>query len=516
MPSGLESSGDKQRSELTVKQVTIADGVPGAADADAGPAPPNRRRIAANFLALAGTSVLGLLVTIVISIFVRRALGPAAIGQVSWAMAVVAYLAVLVNPGLTTVGQREVAKNHERGQPLLALILTVQTALALLVYLVIIIVAAFELRGPSVSILLLIQGATLFLGAWNTSWLLQAHERMVGPSIATLALNVLQLPALLLLVHRPEDIYLYAMLGLPFALLGVAYNLWYLARHHLVRPLRIRPTLAGASALLRDAWPLALTQAAVAIYFNTGTIILGFVASDDVVGQYATAYRLMMVAAVITAALWNAYFPVFARSHNSPTQAIALSREYLGLLAWMGLPIAALGWAVGRHLVELMYGAAFAASGPYFEWLCLTIAVTFLNYGLVSTLVPWGLSGLQFKISAAGAASNLVLSLLAIPFFGAWGAIAATIASEVLVLALGIFVRRRLGLFWHPILPIMLPPVVCSTIVALSIASLPASLDRYWWLELIVGAGVLGGCLALFERRIIVWGLGRIRARRQR
>jgi O-antigen/teichoic acid export membrane protein len=51
--------------------------------------------------------MLGLIVTIVISIYVRRALGPAAIGQVSWALAAVAYLGVLVNPGLTTVGQRE-------------------------------------------------------------------------------------------------------------------------------------------------------------------------------------------------------------------------------------------------------------------------------------------------------------------------------------------------------------------------------------------------------------------------
>jgi O-antigen/teichoic acid export membrane protein len=463
----------------------------------------NRRRIAANFVALASTSVLGLAVTILISIYVRRALGPAAIGQVMWAIAAVGYLGVLVNPGLTTVGQRELARDPGRGGELLALVLTLQTVLSAAVYLLLVAIAALDLRGPTVNVLLLIQGLTLFLTAWNTGWVLQANERMVGPSIASLVFNALQLPALLLFIHQPDDIYLYAFLALPFTLMGVIYNLWYLARHRLVRPLRLRPSLAGAKRLLHQAWPLALSQAAVLVTLHTGTIILGFTDGDEAVGQYTTAYRLMMVAAVITAALWNAYFPAMARAHDSPEQATALSREYLGLLAWMGMPIAALGWACGRHVVDLMYGSAFAASGPYFEWLCLNVALTFLNYGISANLVPWGYSTLQFKITAAGAILNLALSLAAIPSYGPWGAIAATLASEAVVLALGITVRWRLRLFWHPILPIVAPPFLCSTAVALAIAAFPPADRVSWWLELFAGIVVLGACLVFFERRVI-------------
>ena len=466
-------------------------------------ATPDRRRIAANFLTMAVTSILGLVVTILISIYVRRALGPAAIGQVSWSLAAIAYLAVLVNPGLSTVGQRELAKNPVRAQELLALVLTLQTVLAVIVYGLVVAITALDLRGPAVNTLLLIQGLSLFLSAWNTGWVLQANERMVAPSIAALACNALQLPALLLLIHQPDDLYLYAILGLPFALLGVIYNLWYLGRHGLARPRRLRPTLAGASTLLREAWPLALSQGAILIYFNSGTIILAFTDGDEAVGEYATAYRLMMVAAVITAALWNAYFPALARAHDSPTQATMLSREYIGLLAWMGLPIAALGWAGGRHVVELLYGPAFAASGPYFEWLCLNIAITFLNYGLVSTLVPWGRSTLQFKIAAASATTNLVLNMITIPLYGAWGAIASTLAAETVVLVLGLYSRRRLGIFWHPIMPIVAPPLLCSTTVALAIVALPRSANHYWWFTILTGAAALAGCFAIFERRVV-------------
>ena len=418
-------------------------------------------------------------------------------------MAAVAYLAVLVNPGLTTVAQRDLAKDPGRGEHLLRLVLTLQTALAILFYGVVIGIAALNLRGAAVDALLLIQGLSLFLTAWNAGWVLQAHERMVAASIAALIFNALQVPALLLLVHTPDDIFLYAFLVPAFTVPGVIFNLWYIGHLRLTGTLRLRPTLAGAARLLREAWPLALSQGAIVIYYNSGTLVLGFTDGDDAVGQYATAYRLMMVAAVITASLWNAYFPALARTHDSPAEATALSREYAGLLAWMGMPIAALGWALGRHVIELMYGAAFAASGAYFEWLCLNIALSFLNYGFVATLVPWGRSTLQFMITAGGAITNLALIFILIPRYGAWGAIAATLGAESVIVVLGIFARRRFDIFWHPMLPIIAPPVLCSAAVALTIVALPPQLDRYWWVELLVGASLLAGCLCAFERRLV-------------
>lgn len=464
---------------------------------------PARRRIAANFLTLAGTSVAGLLITILVSVYIRRVLGPEAIGQVAWAMAAIGYLTVLVTPGIATVGQRELARAPDRSEQMLALVLTVQTLLSVLVYLVVLAAAALEPRGPVVSILLAIQGLTLFLTAWNTGWVLQAHERMVAPSLAALAFNALQLPALVLLVHAPDDLVLYAALALPFTLAGMVWNLWYLRRRGLVRLRSLRPKLSGARAMLREAWPLALAQAAVLVTLHTGTLVLGFTDGNDTVGQFSSAFRLMMVATVITAALWNAYFPAFARSQDRREEGVALSREYLGLLAWMGLPAAALGWTFGRHVIGLLYGPAFEPAGRYFEWLCLAIGLTFLNYGLVATYVPWGRGDLQFKITAAAAALNLLVCAVAIPLYGAWGAVAATLASEALIVLLGVVTRRRLDIFWHPVLPIVGPPLLCSAVVATTLALVPVSLERWWPLQLAAGALVLAACVAVFERHAI-------------
>jgi O-antigen/teichoic acid export membrane protein len=142
----------------------------------------SRRRIGVNFLAMAGTNVLGLLVTILISAYVRRAMGPEAIGQVNWAMAAVAYLTALVSPGLLLVGQRRLAQSPETSRSVIALMLSLQTLSASVVYAFVLVAAFLEPRGPVVSMLLVIQGAMFFVTTWNTGWALQAHGRMVAPA----------------------------------------------------------------------------------------------------------------------------------------------------------------------------------------------------------------------------------------------------------------------------------------------------------------------------------------------
>ena len=162
---------------------------------------------------------------------------------------------MLVSPGLALVGQRAIAQAPERTEALAALVLTLQTLLACVVYAFVLVVAALEPRGPVVSLLLAIQGMTLFFTAWNMGWVLQAHERMVAPTLAAFAFNVLQLPGLMLLLHQPDDLTLYAAVTVAFACGSVAYNIWYLAHCRILRPSRMRPTLAGCCGVLREAWP---------------------------------------------------------------------------------------------------------------------------------------------------------------------------------------------------------------------------------------------------------------------
>jgi O-antigen/teichoic acid export membrane protein len=295
---------------------------------------------------------------------------------------------------------------------------------------------------------------------------------------------------------------IYAVCSLPFTLLGSAYNLFHLIRHGYLKLGRLRASLAGAGVLLRESWPIALSQGAVLIYWNSGALILGFTHGDEAVGLYSTAARLIFMPTIISGAMLNAYFPVLARTHDAPAEASRVAREFLTLLAWMGLPLTALGWACGGHLVDMMYGPQFHDSGAYFTWLCLNVGLSFVNIGIGVPMQAWGFQHRYLIISGVAAASNLIASLVLIPLYGPWGAVAATVLAEVLVLWMQIGARKRVGFGWHPMLSTILPPLLCSLAVALAVASMPETLHAHWWSVTTLAAATLALSMLLFERRI--------------
>ncbi len=482
-------------------------------DAPSAGAPHDRRRIAVNFLAVSLSSGLAVLIGVLTTAYSRRMLGPVAIGQVNWNAAVVACLALIANPGLQTVGQRDIAADPRQTAPLTSLVLCLQMLLAVAAFAIVAVIALVNPRGGHTGVLLLLQGLTLVVSAGTVAWVLQAHERMVGPAIASLVINLLQIPVLIAIIHGPDDVFAFVLYTLPFSLALVVFNFWYLHHYGILRFGALRPRLHGARRLLGESWPLALSQGAVLLIYNGAAIILGFTHSDEEVGHYTTAYKLMLVSTVVSGAMLTAYFPVLSRVRNDPAQAARIAREFLTLLAWMGLPIAALGWACGRHVNDLMFGSGFARSGPYFEWLCLNVALTFLNIGVGSPLLAWGLQKLHFKIVAVAAAANLVLNLLLIPRYGGWGAIVSTLVAEGVCLGMLFLARRRLATGRHPMVSIVWPPVLCSLTVALVVAALPSNFHRYWWAEVVLGTLVLGGCVLIFERRIATMALALLKRR---
>jgi O-antigen/teichoic acid export membrane protein len=462
----------------------------------------NRRKIAANFLGMTLTGFLSMLVGIIIGIYVRRKLGPIAMGQVNWNIAVLSYLGLIANPGLQLIGQRDVARRPSNAEQTTSLILSLQTLFSFVAYGLVLTIAMLNVRGKTISYLLIIQGLSFLLTAWDAGFVVRAHERMIAPAMAGVILTALQIPFLIAVIHRPEDVFLYVELGLPFVLLGVIFNLWFTQRHRLLKLNALHATFIGARKLLAESWPLALSQGAILVYYNCDSIILGFASGDYAVGQYTTAYRLMLTATVLSTALWNAYLPALARMHDRPYEGSHISTTFSSLLAWMGFPIATLGWLFGQHVVSLMYGAQFQDSGPYFEWLCLNVALVFINIGIGSPLMVWGRQKLHFMITGLGALVNLGLNLLVIPVYGAWGAVATTLIAEFVVLILLIYTRNQRAISLPPMFTTFLPPLICCAAVAIVIEVLPKTFGAYWWVECPIGLAVLGLCFYFIERKI--------------
>jgi O-antigen/teichoic acid export membrane protein len=466
-----------------------------------------RRLILKNFLSLLAGGLVERVINLFTSVYARRVLGVIAIGQVSWAGSVVSYFELLVNPGFQVIAKREVARDPDRAEHYVMLLALLQGILAALSFGLAVAFTLVVPRPAEVRLLIILYALGLFLKPLDLSWLLQAHERMTPLAAASAVSSVLHALSLILLVHEPAHVVRYVLLAYPFRLGLYGFMLYYGLRYRLLDWHSLRPTLIGGWNLLHSALPIGLSQVAILLYYNSDAIFLGFTHGDEAVGLYSTAYNLMLVPSMLLAgAMLSAYFPALSRVAGDADNARRVSGEFLKAMVWLGFPIAALGWALGRHVIVFLFGQGFAPAGPLFEWLSLNTALIFFNVGYNQPLNAWNAQKLVFYCTLVGAISNVAANVILIPRFGPWGAVATTILAELVVMISTIWMRRSLySLNWHRTL-------LAGIAVALPTAIVTRLLNTqiHWCISATVGLVMYGIGVIAFEKQNVLMLYSRV------
>jgi len=461
-----------------------------------------QRVIARNFVWLSAAQVGLRMVQLFTSIYVRRVLGAVVIGQYSWSRSALSYFSLLSDLGLGLIAERDAARDPGQAARLFSQLLALQLAFAVLALGLVALFVVTGWRGPMVGQLLVLSAIGLLISPFNLTWLLHARQRMAPASMARMLAQILTVPALIWLVHEPAHVVRYAILEYPFQLGLVGFLFWYATRHGLLRWSKVRPSFRGVWPLVKEALPLGLSRMATLLYYNFDVIFLGFWSGDRVVGLYSTAYSAMLIPTFLSGALSSAYFPQFSRVHGNEQQSAKLSSVFLRALIWMGMPLAAIGWAFGRYGVVLLYGKDFAESGVLLEWLSLNLALIFFNAGLGTPCEAWGLQGPRFKLTCTAALLNVALNCMFIPRFGMWAAVVTTLVAEIVVGGGSVWIINRcVRLPWWAI--VAKPLSVCLA-AALIGRYLAVTFPAEWFLSLIV---VTGGILVVFwtsERNSVV------------
>ena len=451
-----------------------------------------------NIVSISASGVFERFLGMVAGVFARRALGPDPIGMIGWAAAVASYPALLVSSGIGLIAKRDVARQHDRANHYVGLTLTLQLLLSTLAT-GIIVAIVFLIDDTSLARwLVALQIVGIILLPFDLKWLMQARENMVPLAMLTTVNAIIRTGLIVLLIRNPSDMFIYAAIAYPFQLMSTIFQIIYVQKKGFIDWQQVRFTTDGAKSLILEALPIGLSSVSTMLYYNSDVLILGVTRTAGEVGLYATSYSLMLIPGMLTGAMINAYFPSLARSQSDPAAARQISSQFLRGLIWLGFPIAALGWAVGRYPVTLLYGQEFVLSGIYFEWLSLNIALIFFNVGYSQPLNAWGQQRLLFFTTVVAGLTNVVANLLLLPRYGVPAAIATTILAEVVVMIMVFVFRRR----HYPIAWLRLTlPAMGTCILAAAVARWLAE-SGLWVLGGILGGVVITGGILRFEPAI--------------
>lgn len=385
---------------------------------------------------------LGLL----LAVLTARYLGPKDFGLLNYALSLVMIVGVIADLGLNQITTREIVRQPKRGQELIAATLSLKFVGG--IFSVCLIVAiAFLVRSEDAlaRILIILLSSSLIFKSTDAikCW----FESKVESRYAVWAENTAFLisgTAKVLLILGDYDLIFFAFAIVVESILsacGLVFFYRMKGQSFVFKKIRVETILT----LLKESWPLLLSNIAIVIYMRIDLVMLESFAGIREVGIYSAATKISEAWYFIPMILCNTLAPSIIRAQaKDEARYLALLGRLYFYLFWLAIILTGLFFFGSGPLVDLLYGPAYAESAPILAVHFMASIAVYLGVASAQHLLAQNQQKISLYRTTAGGVANIALNLILIPKFGAIGAaMGTTISYYISLLSLLAFKTTR-------------------------------------------------------------------------
>lgn len=398
---------------------------------------------------LFGGQMLRMLLGLFVSVAVARYLGPSDFGLFNYVLSIVALVAVVCSLGLENLARRELVEHPEQKNEILGSCFTLSAIAGLFGYTALL--STVALAGVDrylIGIYALLGGTLLFapfkfIETWFQSQV-RGELSVISTSISLLVFAGVKVAAILAGLDFIIFCYIFLLEAASLVLIRI-----YMYTKHYQSVFNWSASLARGKWLLAQSWPMILSGLAITVYMRIDQVMLGAMATEADVGNYAAATRISSVWYFVPSLLASSLFPAIV---NSKKMGIEIYQKrlqhYFDLNAVLSyliiLPVSVLsGW-----IILTLYGDAYSEAGPILlihVWASLFV---FIGVARGQFLVAEGMFKFSMLATVGGAVVNVALNLILIPKYSGLGAAIATLLSYFISAYLSsLFYSRTYGVF---------------------------------------------------------------------
>lgn len=263
-------------------------------------------------------------------------------------------------------------------------------------------------------------------------WFFQGMEEMKFLTYINIAGKAIQTILIFLLIKSPAD-YIYVLLfyGLGNLFSGVC-GLWLMVRQFAIR-LKIPP---GQHIIqeLRNGWFIFLSHFSINIYTNSNIFILGFFASDTIVGYFSIADKVVAIARQLLMIFFQSTYPNICKQVLKGHRfVIEFFRSFFVLFAAGIIMLCLLIFLFAEPITVFFAGAAVQEIIRTIRWLIVVPLIVCLNLPAFQTLLAYNYQKSYMVIFIAGSILNILLNIILARYFSVSGTVAAIIITELFI-----------------------------------------------------------------------------------
>lgn len=376
--------------------------------------------------------ILLIILPLITTPYISRVLGSNGIGTINYTGSVTAVAVLIASLGSGLYAQKEIAyagENIQKRSKIFWSILLIRIISSLIVSILYIIICYFSDKYRSIY---LIQYITLVANMLDIVWLFQGIEDFKKISIRNIIIKLVSVTAIFLFVKDKNDITIYIFIN-SISALGNSLLMW-LYLHGII--IKCKISWNDISKHIYPIITLFIPMIAIYVYTYVDKIVLGLLSSEEQVGFYSNAERIVKLPMTVITSLGSVMLPRIARliKKNMWPEVRIDIRNSIHFVFFLGFPMTAGIAIIAPFFVPWFFGHGYESC--IFLMQCLSVIIIIIGMSSVTgqaVLVPLNKQKIYTISIVIGAITNIVLNLILIPIFGAAGAVIGTISAESIV-----------------------------------------------------------------------------------
>jgi O-antigen/teichoic acid export membrane protein len=445
--------------------------------------------------------IAGLLLGLISTVWVSRAVGPAVFGYYAVAVTIITLGSIGINAGMPTAGSQRAANEPLRAGEIWWAVLVGRAAIAIPAVVLALVILAVAPIAPVLRDFLIVGLLVWMLLPLRSEWLLVANGQLRAISAIRVLASLASVLVAVVFIHDPSDAGRVPFVGVASAgVSGVGTMLIAGRSWSLHRPAGLSDWATIRSCLV-DGLHYLKSDASVFIFTSSDRLFLYVFATPAVVGLYEAAYRVIQPFYMISAVVGDAMYLQLVQAFGT-NRLRATFRRYVDLMCFATVPLGFFLLAFAPTVISILYGSSYTEASEYLAVLGWVITFGYTSGVAVSPFAAWNRPREYGNSTGLGGILNLGLNFTLIPPYQGLGAAWATVAAKVAVTLAGIrYFRRTTD---YPILRDFAEYIGCS------LAALAASLA----IEVLVGLPTAVGIFVFGAVYVVL--IGSIRWRRHR
>ena len=391
---------------------------------------PGLRKIILSVGWLSAERAVSMVLSLSVGIWVIRYLGSENFGKLSYSASFVALFSAIATLGLNNIVLRNVVQEEESTQEILGTAFILQLISSVATFVLIAYFTWTLNEEPQIHWMTTIIAVGLVFNSFEVIdfWF---KSKVLAGVVARVRIVQLILSSVvkLLFISLGVSLLAFAWLILADLVLKATGMIWVYLKHS-QSIFHWKFNGSRAISMLKDSWPLILSGVMITIYMKIDQVMLGNMANNEAVGNYAAAVRFSEIWYFVPMTICSSVFPAIVRAkQRSKQEYYGKLQQLYDLMAWMSLLIAIPMTFMSGILMNTLLGEGYTQAGEILAWHIWAGPFVFLGVARSQWLMAENLTWFSFATTSLGAITNILLNFFLIPSYAGNGAAIATVIS---------------------------------------------------------------------------------------